>query len=96
MKTKKIKLQWNELSILREFIWNNSDLLKDYIESEGYDYFMASIIEDNIINYIEENYSKEMDKENHLTHDEAKKRLKKFIINNEEVLTYGFGLTYCK
>jgi hypothetical protein len=37
-----------------------------------------------------------MDKENHLTHDEAKKRLKKFIINNEEVLTYGFGLTYCK
>jgi hypothetical protein len=93
MKDKEIKLAWNELSILREFIWNNSDALKEYIESEGYDYFMAAIIEDNIIKSIEEDYSEEMNKKNYLTHDKAKKGLKKFIIENEEALSAGFGFS---
>lgn len=86
---KEYKISWNELDLLREFYWKNSNNFKKYIEREGYDYFMASIIEDNILNWIEELWSIEDKKKNRITHVEAKEKLKKFIFENEDKLRDG-------
>jgi hypothetical protein len=86
---KEYKISWNELDLLREFYWKNSDKFKKYIEKEGYDYVMTNIIQDNIFNWIEELWSIEMKKKNRITHQEAKKGLKKFIFENEDGLNDG-------
>ena len=86
---KKCKISWNELDLLREFYWNNSNNFKKYIESEGYGNLASNAAWKQVFNWIEELWSIEGEKKNRITHIKAKEKLKKFIFENEDELRNG-------